>query len=77
MRIKIGDYLSLEFYDHASLSGDETTKPMKFEAVGRLVHVDAVQYIIATWHFPEQKPDANCEYFSIIRSTITKIRRLK
>lgn len=76
-KLKLGDYVAIDFYDHHQFTGDQSSLPMRFEVVGRLVHETAIHYVLAVWHFTDGPKDANCDYYSIVKGAIKKVRKLK
>ena len=77
MKVKPGDIVRVEFWDHSSFTGAEEHQPMKFEVIGRLAHETDIHYIVGTWLYPSQPQDHNAEFFSIIKGAVINIRRLR
>ncbi len=72
--IEVGCLIGLEFLDHV----EDLDVPIKCTAFGRLVKVDPVYYVIASWESGEEVSlnDPNNKLFTILRSTITNTNLL-
>jgi hypothetical protein len=77
---KIGDYLSVQFLDHAENSKSGS---LLFEAVGLLTKITKDDYTLHTWRYVKDvdragdEPMANENCFSIVRRAIKQVRILK
>lgn len=77
MKAKEGDLIEVEFLDHSS-----GTEPYPFKVWGRLVKVCKKYIYVVCWdHVDTSKvdynTDNNIEGYSILKSCIKKIKRLK
>lgn len=74
--MKVGSLVQVLFLDHSQYSG-ESKGPIQLEVVGRLVGVSKDSYEISSFYDPKDLFDGNNVTFSILLSTIKKIRKLK
>ena len=72
---KLGRPVVIEFRDHSTLNA-QAMVPMQCEVIGWLVREDKVAYCLATWVSDGLLEDPNTEGFVILKSAITKMRRL-
>lgn len=81
-RVKVGDLVSLKFWDHSD--GDEA---FLFRAFGRIVRIEPEFYVLRTWEYADPRHEAediksgafaeNVDDFAIVRSTIREIKKLR
>ena len=71
-----GDIVEVEFWDHA-----DGPVPVKFKVWGRLRSVSKLAYTIYVWTYASPKEqelydDDNVEQRTIVRTAVTKIKKL-
>jgi hypothetical protein len=75
--MKKGDIVHIVFLDHASYSGMEEKGALEIECFGRIHAVTKHTYELVAWTPLTEEHEHNAECYSIVRSTIKKIKRLK
>jgi hypothetical protein len=66
----------LRFHDHVQTHG-ENMNVVECEAIGYLVKEDKLAYYLASWICDSTVNTSDTEMFGILKSTVTKKRRLK
>ncbi len=74
--IRKGDIILVTFFDHA-----EGTDHFEFTTYGRVLSQSKLSIVICGWHYSDLKKaasvdDSNVIVHTILKSTITKIKRL-
>ena len=78
MKFTVGDIVQLTFLDHCRRTGFNVNSPaITFEVFGKLLKETKRTYVVGTWVEANGTLDDNTETFTIVKSTITKARRLK
>lgn len=73
--MKLGQVVHLVFDDHCM--GGKPGEPIVCEVFGRIVEKNEKYVTVASWLEYGGKVDDNSETFTIVRSTIKKVRVLK
>jgi hypothetical protein len=73
--IKIGDIIEIIFLDHV----EDGEKPLKFIVYGRIKKIKKDYISVESWAYYDKKldTDLNCKLFTILKSCIIKINKLK
>lgn len=74
--MKIGQYVHISFLDHSQYSGD-AKGPIPLEVCGLIVGLSKESVEISSFYNAKDLFDGNNVTFSILLSTIKKIKRLK
>jgi hypothetical protein len=76
MRKKRAPYVSILFLDHA-YGTPANAGPIPCEVIGRIIHEDEIHYQVVSWVCNDTLDDPNNEVFTVLKSAVTKVRRLK
>jgi len=70
-RLRKGMIVAVTFYDHC----EDSDKPIDFIIYGELVEVNRKYLVIQSWTYanPKTARDDNVKFWTIIRSTISKV----
>ncbi len=74
--MKLGELYLVRFLDHTMFSGTEGT-PLECEVVGRLSRITKKTIELTAWSAGNPGWENNNEGFCIVKSCITRARRLK
>lgn len=79
IKIKVGDVVEVTFWDHCMhpYLGEEAPQGLLFNAYGKVISITENFVTIASWVNPTGEPDGNTEVYDIVRTALTKIRRLR
>lgn len=72
--LRKGQVVAVHFMDHC-----EGSRALTFVAYGRLASVTRKALVVEAWGYPDpsDKPDANCDRYTILRSAVLRVVRLK
>lgn len=76
MKLRLNNIVHIVFLDHSQHSG-HGLGPMEIQVFGKLTAITKKHLEISSWVTSDTAHAHNDECFSILRSTITKQKRLK
>ena len=74
--MKLGTIVCIEFLDHVKSNGDGVP-PILCRVYGEVVKDEPTYYTVATWITDNDYLSHDNETFSILKSTVKRVRRLK
>ena len=75
--MKIGDIIQVTFLDHSSQTGIDGAAPIEIECIGRLLKKTPQYYVLGSWLPTDNSYMNNAECFSVLISTVVRVKRLK
>lgn len=75
--MKPGQVVRIEFLDHCMNEGLEGTDPVLCEVFGRIFKVSKDHVVVVSWGVMDPTRASGCEVFTVLRSTILKVKVLR
>lgn len=76
-KLRVGDEVRIEFLDHCKHSSLPSPGALGFYVYGKIVEDTSLCYVVGCWVSTTKGDVDNIEAFTVLKSTIKQIKRIK